>query len=177
MAVVVRQIAHEYRPRQGGDTLHQRFRFQGPGVSAAAIADVLATEPMVGERSIFGTRPGREVSGPGRTRGVRGFSPAPGFRFDVDVTEQDGSLVLRFSQPDRREPYLEGEALWTISDDADGAVLDEQINTERALEVVTQPLDGPRRSLRRWLFFRLGHRRVMAGAMDNIAALLDDRAP
>lgn len=69
---------------------------------------------------------------------------------DVDLTQLDRSLVLRFSQP-------------------------EQINTDRALQIVGQPLGGRKTSLRRWLFFRLGHQRVMVGATKAIAALLDDR--
>ena len=84
---------------------------------------------------------------------------------------------MRFTQPDRVVPYLQGDLLWSINDDvAKGAVLDEQVNTERALQVVSDPLDGDRRSLRRWLFFRIGHKQVMRGATRNIAALLDRRS-
>ncbi len=172
---VVRRTAYVHSHWQGRDTLEQRFRFGGDGVDADAIAEVLLTAPLIGEDSVFGSRPGEEGSRTDRSRSLRGFSPAPGFRFDVDLTQREGGFLVRFSQADRTVPYLQGDLLWIISDEAEGAVLDEQINTERALEAVAEPLGGPRRSLRRWLFFRLGHKQVMRGAAGNIAALLDRR--
>jgi hypothetical protein len=60
-----------------------------------------------------------------------------------------------------------------VEDGADGAVLSEHINTERAFQVAKEPLRGSRPSLRRRLFFRVGHKRVMSEATNNIAALLD----
>jgi len=109
-----------------------------------------------------------------QSRTLRGFSPAPGFRFDVELTKhENGVFRVQFSQPDRKVPYLGGGFVWMVTDDGDGAVFDEHINTERAAEVAGEPLSGPRPSLRRWLFFRAGHRQVMARATANIAALLD----
>ena len=69
-------------------------------------------------------------------------------------------------------PYLQGSFVWAVSDAGDGAVFDEQINTERALQVAAEPLTGPRPSLRRWLFFRAGHKQVMAKATANLATLV-----
>jgi len=66
--------------------------------------------------------------------------------------------------------------VWSISDDGDGALLDEQINTDRAFQVAGKPLSGPRPSLRRWLFFRVGHKSVMSRAAKNVADLLDQPA-
>ena len=174
MTTVVGRTAFVQSYRSGRGTLEQRFLFEG--VDADAIADVLLTAPLVGEGSVFGTRPGEEGIRTDRSRNLRGFSPAPGFRFDVDLTQRDEGFVVRFSQPDRKVPYLQGDLLWSIDDQAEGAVLDEQINTERALGVVSEPLGGPGQSVRRWLFFRLGHKQVMLGAARNIAALLDRRS-
>ena len=117
--------------------------------------------------------PGDEEPAPPGTRRLRGFSPAPGFRFDVDLIERDGRFIVRFSQGGRPVPYLQGDFVWTITDEGDGAVLDEQINTEAALEVGDEPLSGQKVSLRRWLFFRMGHKQVMQGAATNLAVLLD----
>ena len=58
------------------------------------------------------------------------------------------------------------------SDGDDRAILDEQINTAAAFDAGAGPLTGPRPSLRRWLFFRMGHQQVMAGATRNIASLI-----
>ena len=176
METEVRRIAYVHGSWQGRDTLEQRFRFDGSGVNAQAVADVLLNAPLIGEDSVFGSRPGEERAGSDQSRSVAGFSPAPGFRFDVEITERAWSFLVRFTQPDRKVPYLQGDLLWSISDgEATGAVLDEQINTERALQVVSDPLNGDRRSLRRWLFFRIGHKQVMQGATRNIAALLARR--
>lgn len=172
MATVSR-IHHEIGSQGELTTLEQQFRFEGADTTAAAISNVLRTAPLVGETSIFGPRPGQAHSDTGSSRHLSGFSPAPGFRFDVELTElDDGEFLVRFSQHDRAVPYLEGDLLWIVTD-LDGSVLfDEQINTDRALQIVLKPLTGPSPSLRRWLFFRMGHQRVMAQATDNIAALL-----
>lgn len=170
MATVVR-IGHVLGRHDGSMTLQQRFRFHG--VDAAAVSNVLLTAPLVGQDSIFGTRPGAEGPRTDRGRILRGFSPAPGFRFDVDLRLEDENLfVVRFAQPDRRVPYLQGSFAWLITDEHDGAVFDEQINTPGALEIVAESLTGPMRSVRRWLFFRVGHKQVMAKATSNVASLL-----
>lgn len=170
-AVTVRRARHELGTREGQTTLEQRFHFEG--ADAEAIAGVLRNAALIGDESVFGNRPGREGDRSGETRSLRGFSPAPGFRFDVDLTGAgDGTFVIRFSQPDRKAPYLEGAFVWTVVDEPGGAALDEQINTEPAMEIVDAPLGGGGPSLRRWLFFRVGHRQVMRGATRNIAALL-----
>lgn len=171
MATVAR-TRHVLATSRGLTTLEQEFLFTGAGADAANIAAVLRTAPLVGNASIFGNRPGVEGPGTGSVRELRGFSPAPGFRFDVEMTERDeGVVVVRFSQPDRRVPYLHGAFVWTISDAGGGAVLAEAINTERALQIGEAPLTGPKPSLRRWLFFRVGHGQVMRRATHNIAAL------
>jgi hypothetical protein len=171
MTIDVRRVAHELTRHEGREALEQKFLFTG--AQAAAVADVLLSAPLVGDDSVFGNRPGVEVETSDTSRSMRGFSPAPGFRFDVELTHRgEGGFVVRFSQPARRVPYLAGDLLWTISDEADGAVFDEQINTERALQSVDVPLGGDRPSLRRWLFFRVGHKQVMLGATKSIAAIL-----
>jgi len=172
---MVRRVAYVHGSRQGRDTLEQRFRFEGQAANAAAVADVLLNEPMTGDDSVFGSRPGKETRRTEESWSISGFSPAPGFRFDVDITHRNGDFHVRFTQPDRSAPYLQGDLLWVISDEPDGAILDEQINTQRALDVVAEPLGGDRPSLRRWLFFRIGHKQVMQGATRNIGALLDRR--
>lgn len=159
--------------RNGLVTLEQRFRFEGPGVSATAIGDLLLQAPLTGDGSIFGERPGAEGPRSTASRSLRAFSPAPGFRFDVHLERRDAGLFsVRFAQPDRKVPYLQGVFMWGIEDGNGGAVFHEQINTVRALEVGGEPVSGPKPSLRRWLFFRMGHERVMAAATTNIAALL-----
>ena len=177
MTTVVR-TNHVLGSRQGLTTLEERFRFEGDGANAAAIAGVLLTAPLTGGDSVFGDRPGEEDSRTDSSRTLRAFSPAPGFRFDVDLAQQDeGVFLVQFSQPDRNVPYLQGDLVWTVADEGNGAVLDEQINTERAFQVASEPLSGPRPSLRRWLFFRAGHKQVMSRATNNIAALLNRQAP
>lgn len=168
----VRRTAAVHGVRDGVPTLEQRFLFEGDGATALAVTSVLLTAPLVGDNSIFGTRPGVEGERTEQARKLRGFSPVAGFRFDVEMTNRDGEFLLRFSQPERRVPFLQGEALWILRDENDGAVLDEQINTTRAIETVGEPLGGPRPSARRWLFFRMGHKQVMDGATKNIASLL-----
>jgi hypothetical protein len=157
-------------------TLEQQYRFEGHGATAAAIAGVLLASPLIGSESVFGKRPGAAGPRSDSSRTLRGFSPAPGFHFDVDLAQHDeGVFRVRFSQPDRDVPYLQGELSWTVVDDRDGAVLDEQINTKQAFEVASEPLTGPRPSLRRWLFFRAGHKLVMSRATRNIARILEPR--
>lgn len=159
--------------RDGDETaLAQRFLFEGT-VTAEAIGEVLRSSPLVGPDSVFGARSGEEVGSDTATRSLRGFSPAPGFTFDVELTERDGLVfIASFSQPGRRTPFLQGDAVWLLSDAANGAVFEEEINTDRAREHGAAPLTGPRPSLRRWLFFRVGHARVMRDATTRIARLV-----
>lgn len=167
--MTVRRVASEHGRHHGRRTLEQRFLFEG--ASAAALVELLLTAPLTGDGSVFGSRPGEEEAREGGRR-LRGFSPAPGFRFDVDLESRaEGQVVVRFSQPQRSVPYLEGAFAWLFRDVPDGAVLDEHINTSEALAVAGEPLGGRRPSLRRWLFFRAGHRQVMDGATNNLAAL------
>ena len=174
METVVRRVSFVHGSEGGRDTLEQRFRFEGDGISADQIASVLLNSPLIGEKSVFGNRPGEETARTDGSRNVVGFSPAPGFRFDVAITPRNGSFRVRFTQPDRTVPYLQGDLLWSIADEPDGAVFDEQINTQRALAVVTEPLGGDGRSLRRWLFFQMGHKQVMSRATRNIGDILDE---
>lgn len=166
--------SHVTRGRRNGRTsLEQEFRFTGDALDVAAVDAVLFGAPLVGERSIFGPRPGTEVAQDECSRQLRGFSPVPGFRFDVTMTRLgEGLFRVRFSQPERARPYLEGDAVWSVRAEPGAVVFDEQINTERALTTGGQPLGGPAPSLRRWLFFRMGHERVMATATTNVASLL-----
>ena len=169
----VGRTSHRLGSHEGITTLEQRFRFAGDRASAAAISNILLTAPLTGDGSVFGNRPGDDGPRTGSTRSLRGFSPAPGFRFDVDLAQQDeGVFLVRFSQPDRKVPYLHGDLVWTVADEDGGAVLDEQINTERAMQVADVPLGGTRPSLRRILFFLVGHKQVMSRATGNLAALL-----
>lgn len=172
MAPAARRTRHELGRHRGETTLVQTFLFDD-GVTAASIGEVLRSAPLVGPDSIFGERPGSEEAARDEVgRRLRGFSPVPGFRFDVELAEPvEGVFVASFAQPDLRSPYLEGDAVWIVSDGADGAVFEEEINTERALTIGSSPLTGPKRSLRRWLFFRVGHSRVMADATRRIAIL------
>lgn len=178
----VRRTRRERGDREGETTLGRTFVFSD-GITASAVAEALRTAPLVGDGSIFGGRLGSEVALGDRghaTRDLCGFSQAPGFRFDVDLAEPSGEcggtdrdvpvLVASFSQPDRATPYLAGDAVWFVSDGLEGARLDEEINTERAA-VGPQPLAGARPSLRRWLFFRVGHAKVMAEVAERIARL------
>ena len=59
MTTVVR-TGYVLGSRQGLTTLKQRFRFDGDGANAAAIAGVLLTAPLTGAESVFGDRPGEE---------------------------------------------------------------------------------------------------------------------
>lgn len=177
MATVVR-TKHLLGRRQGLTTLEQRFRFGGEGANAAAVASVLLTAPLIGGDSVFGERPGEEGPRTDSSRTLGGFSPAPGFRFDVTLAQQEmGVFLVRFSQPDRKVPYLQGEVVWIIADEGDGAAFDEQINTESAFQVANEPLRGPGPSLRRWLFFQVGHKNVMNRATNRIAVLINRQAP
>lgn len=175
VAADVERTELEHGSRQGLTTLAQRFVFSGDGLSAAGLASLLMHAPLVGERSVFGNRPGREEPAAGSgSRTVRNFSPAPGFRFDVELTRLEETILVRFSQPGRSRPYLQGQLAWILEDVPTGVALDEQVNTDRAMTLVDEPLSGARSSLRRWLFFRVGHVRVMRGATRNLAALVTD---
>ncbi len=174
----VERTHHARGRREGLTTLEQRFLFGGEGADAQTLSAVLLTAPLTGAGSIFGDRPGETNARTEQSWTVQRFSPAPGFSFDVDLTQRsDGEFVVRFSQPERRVPYLEGEFLWTVTDEPGGAVLDEQINTESAHVVVSEPLHGARPSIRRWLFFRAGHQQVMSRMTNNVAALLSPGIP
>ncbi|MDJ0925562.1 MAG: hypothetical protein QNJ77_13470 [Acidimicrobiia bacterium] len=176
MAITVSRREHSLARHAGQTTLEQRFRFEGPGADAAAIGSVLLNAPLVGGDSIFGDRPGEEAPSTEGQRSLYGFSPAPGFRFDVDIKERSpGVFLVRFAQPGRRVPYLAGDLLWTVADESGAVVFREQINTAETIDAGLQPLAGGKPSLRRWLFFRLGHRQVMIGAMANIARLATER--
>ena len=169
----VERTHHAVGRRERLTTLEQRFRFRGSGASASGVSAILLDAPLTGADSVFGERPGEVGPRTAASRSLRAFSPAPGFRFDVDLAQHDAATFLvRFSQPDRTLPYLQGEVVWTIADDEGGVLLEEAINTERALRLASEPLDGPRPSLRRWLFFRAGHKQVMTRATNNIAVLL-----
>lgn len=175
MATVTR-THHELGKRRGATTLRQVFRFEGKRLTPARIGDILMTAPLTGVESIFGERPGREAERPSATaRVLNGFSPVAGFKFDVRLERQaEGVFLVHFSQPGRRVPYLHGDIAWTIAEQHNGAQFEEEINTEHAMEVASEPLGGARPSIRRWLFFRAGHKQVMNGATNNIARLLDD---
>ncbi|MDH3682133.1 MAG: hypothetical protein OEV40_19540 [Acidimicrobiia bacterium] len=156
--------------------LAQTFRF--PGATEKQLAHVLATAPLVGAASIFGKRTVAATTTEADVRKAIGFEPAPMplLRFDVEMRQQvadSGTLVIvEISQPGRRRPYLAGQFVWQLTDDADAAVLQEEINTPTALAIVSRPLDGSGPSLRRWLFFVVGHERVMRDVAANLRALL-----
>ncbi len=169
----VNRIHHERNTFRGHPTLVQRFLFSGDGASATAVAGLLEAAPLVGPASLFGSRPGSEESAATGERRLCGFSPVPGFRFDVAMRRHEGNrFLVRISQDERTSPYLEGDLLWRIDDATEGVVFEEQINTQVALDNDAELLTGAPRSLRRWLFFRLGHERVMWDLTANLAALL-----
>ena len=58
-----------------------------------------------------------------------------------------------------------------LEGDRAGAEFDEEINTEHAQSLGAALLTGPKPSLRRWLFFRIGHAQVMRDATERIAGL------
>lgn len=169
--VTVRRRLTRHGHRDGRPTLEQRFRFEGATLERLEAA--LWSVPMLGPDSVFGKRPGARSHDEDGRRTVHDFSPVPGFRFDVELQHRDAHLcVVRFAQPDRTVPFLAGELVWLLSGDDSGAWLDEEINTPRAQEHGAEPLTGPRPSLRRWLFFRVGHAKVMDLAMGNLGRLL-----
>lgn len=161
-------------------TLSQTFTF--PGASHVELADVLATAPLIGDGSIFGRRTASSTRSEGDSRHVHGFQPVPGpvaiLVFDVALRQERSdhrtAVTVEFTQPDRRRPYLAGKFVWLLgaTPDGSGAVLQEEINTPTALDIVDTPLHGSTPSLRRWLFFAGGHQRLMKEAMDNVRALL-----
>ena len=164
------------RHRANGLVVYQQqFRF--PGRTADELASALTTAPLIGASSVFGERSGATVVDlPGTdeaplTRTVHNFPPAPGFRFDVTICPvEDRLFTVTFAQPDRTSPYLSGVLLWLLEDSDGGALLTEDINTERSLEF-GPPVTGTGFSVRRWLFFTVGHKKVMDLAMDNLARL------
>lgn len=164
-------------------TLEQRFRFEGRGVTARLLADLLLAAPLVGPGSVFGKAKGKEdkVARTEKLRILRGFSPAPLFTFDLQLQRIDDSVkglptfLVRFSQPDAIVPFILGGCIWIFRDEGGKAgvvVLDEQINTEKAAEMGAEPLTGTSFSFRRALFFRIGHPKVMVQLTENLAALL-----
>lgn len=161
--------------------LSQTFRF--PGASAGQLAGLLATAPLVGNNSIFGDRKVKSTSTNAGVRRAIGFEPAPIplLRFDVEIRQRDtetGTLVvLDFEQPQQRRPYLTGQFIWQLQDGPDTtAVLQEDINTETALAIVSRPLHGSTPSFRRWLFFTGGHQRLMGDVAGNLRELLAAQA-
>ncbi len=110
-----------------------------------------------------------------------GFQPVPLplLRFDVELRqrrrETDTEVIVEFSQPHLKRPYLVGQFVWLLgdTDDGSGAVLQEEINTPAALEIVERPLHGHALSIRRFLFFAGGHKRLMESVAANLRRLLD----
>ncbi len=154
----------------GLQTLTQRFLFDG--VSADRLAELLWTCPLVGDRAVFAGKSCRSTQDREDSRQLMGFVPAPGFSFDVAMRRvAPTSFVVRFSQPAEATPYLAGDVLWRFLDEDGGAVFDEQINTAVALEHVDEPLSGAKPSLRRWMFFKVGHAAIMGEMAKNLAAL------
>lgn len=156
--------------------LAQTFRF--PGSTTSQLANLLATAPLVGPESIFGPRTVESSSTKDNVRYAVGFEPAPIplLRFDVEISQEDtGSgtrVLLEFTQPQRQRPYLVGQFVWMLEDTPDGVILREEINTSAALEIVSRPLHGSALSVRRWLFFKGGHQRLMKDTSGNIRELL-----
>lgn len=171
MTIKVQRAAAPRIARHGGlYTLSQSFRFSG--LNSHDIATTILTKLLVGEESLLGNRPGTEVAAPEGERHLRDFSPTPGFRFDVHLRHADASLfVVQFSQPSLDTPYLSGELIWTLEDESQGSLFSEEINTPRTLDHLHHPLSGRRHSIRRWLFFRVGHPQVMNRLAINIARL------
>lgn len=157
-------------------TLSQTFTFAGADVDD--VARVLAEAPLVGPNSVFGNKKVKSAAPPGKVRRTEGFEPAPVplLRFDVELrqepTDRGVHVLVEFSQPGRKHPYLEGQFVWLLSAGDQGAILNEEINTPTALDIIDRPLHGRRFSVRRWLFFAGGHKRLMAEATTNIRTLL-----
>ena len=161
--------------------IRQTFRFAS--TSSKALADVLATAPLVGADSIFGIRNVESTWTGAGERHLKGFEPAPIplLRFDIHMqhrlTGSGAFVVLEFSQPECVRPYLAGQFVWALEDGPDGtALLREEINTLAALEIVSRPLHGSSLSFRRWLFFAGGHQRLMKEVAANVRSLLADPA-
>ena len=163
-------------PRLGRDrglvTLQQCYRFAA--IPAARLAETLWTAPLIGAGSLFGAQPNAHVEDGPNERVVHDFAPAPGFRFDVAMRRPEPLVfIVALTQPRRPAPYLDGELLWQMADDPAGALFAEHINTAQAQAAGARALAGAARSLRRWLFFRVGHPQVMRQLMDRMATLLD----
>ncbi len=162
----------------GLQTLTQEFSF--PDSNVNDLANVLTNAPLVGDGSIFGNRVAESTTSDGDVRRLHGFEPVsvPLLRFDVETRQHKTGtgveIILEFSQPSRRRPYLAGQFVWLLTDSDDGttAVLREEINTSIALSIVDRPLHGRRFSLRRYLFFAGGHQRLMKDVAANIRTLL-----
>ena len=115
-------------------TLSEQFLF--PGASSDRLAKLLWEAPLIGDDSIFGEHPEARAEDATDVRHVSSFSPAPGFRFDVEMRRHDaGTFLMGFRQPTRIRPYLSGDFVWFVTQSQEGALFDEQINTARALEV------------------------------------------
>lgn len=148
--------------------------YEFEGATAGDLARVLATAPLVGDAAIFGRRTVRSSTTDPGVRRAEGFEPLPIplLRFDFSLTPvhagDDVRVIIAFSQPHRKRPYLEGEFVWFLEDGA----LREEINTASALNVVDRPLHGRGISLRRFLFFSGGHRRLMEDVTANLRSLL-----
>ena len=157
-------------------TLSQTFRFSE--TSMGDLARVLAKAPLTGAGSIFGNRKTKSTSTQAEVRKMIGFQPVPVplLQFDVEMrqnrTEERVEVLIEFSQPELTRPYLAGQFVWLLTNTDEGAVLQEEINTPRALSIVEQPLHGHRLSLRRLLFFAGGHQRLMKDVVANLRNLL-----
>lgn len=158
-------------------TLRQTFCFIN--AAAAEIARILREAPLVGSNSVFGERVLSSMSDTSEIRIMKDFQPlpAPFFRFDVELRPLPNDplmLIVRFAQPREARPYLEGEFTWRLTDVQDGqstACLSEEINTLEALRMVNQPLHG--HGIKYFLFFKIGHARLMEDVAGNIARLLE----
>lgn len=157
--------------------LVQAFRFAG--ATKEELADVLSTAPLLGDRSIFGSRRVESTSTEDGARRAIGFEPVaiPLLRFDVGIQRHDAGseirFIVEFSQPGQRRPYLVGQFVWLLGEDSGPtAVLREEINTATALEIVDTPLHGAPLSFRRWLFFSGGHQRLMKVVAANLRSLM-----
>ena len=114
-------------PSAGLRSLRQTFRF--PTTTGDDLARVLADAPLVGDHSIFGHRSVRSTSSTGETREITGFEPLPVplIRFDVEMRQQRAEnhvqVLIEFSQPQRKRPYLMGQFVWLLSDEDGDALL------------------------------------------------------
>lgn len=161
--------------KDGKPSLVQKFTFSS--TTGAAVAFTLLNKPFTGKESLFGPTPGSETPTEAKNeRHMKDFSPVPGFVFDVHFEQKTPSVfIVTFSQPKRKKAFLKGQAVWTITEGENGTVLlDEQVNTDVSVEHGAEPLVGEGGwSLRRSLFFKVGHKQVMTNLTTNIAKLLN----